>query len=147
MSPRKKPPEPSHLTDRFPELDEEDRGKVLYFDELDALGIEFLKGRGYVPKILAALPRKTPADQQEYLKAYGQGLLEGTISPPKNMATILKTMFDEAGLLGKRDREKEARSPEMAAAMEDALNWAKSRYTMDNSTHGSGKKDPGKEQT
>ena len=123
------------LRDRFPPLDESLHGRSVYFTALDALTSAFLRGRGYNPVAVYSLPQNTAEQRQAYLRAYAQGVMEHTIVPPKGYASTLRVSYDEAGMLGKKDKEERVPHEEERGTLEEALNWHKTRHTMDNSTH------------
>jgi hypothetical protein len=119
----------SHLDlDLFPEVPAEARPRVLIFDVLRASEIEALRARGYEPRLLRLLPRRTPEEDQAFFLALLQGVTEGTIFLSKSRESGLFYELKARRFLDKKELERVRETAADDASVADLLNWGASRH-------------------
>lgn len=102
----------------------------LYFFKLSPLDTEALKLRGYNPVNLRTLPNVTPTQHEDYLRAYAQATLDGTIVSDKEQIATLKLVYKSAGLLSDRKVNLNVNIDANNKVLGDILAWGSSRHTL-----------------
>jgi hypothetical protein len=115
----------------FPPVPAEARPRRVVVVKLSALDREALRARGYEPKVLLEFPRKTPADEIEYLLARLQGIEEGTLPGTKGDLEAIKLQMQAHGMLKSTGIQMRVKMDPGDEDVEALLrSWGDSRYTL-----------------
>lgn len=122
--------------DGFPIVADEDRPRELYFNKsLSELDEAALKNRGYWPRYLMAMPRRSEAEQRVYLLAKAQGIEEKTIWATPDDLDELRLEMQAYGLFNQKSTRLSLNVKVGQDDVKQLLSWGKDRHTLrDNTT-------------